>query len=745
STNFCKIATDIGTAGSVAVDEQGRVYVTSARGGVVLRFSPPFPTGPDAAGGCGKADVLGSPMADEVTVETFIKDPMNLATPSGIVRAPNGNWYASSVLTGIIAEYDPEGNFVRRVLEPPAGKRALPLSTGHPQGLAVDREGVLYYADLNLVASPSRGIGPGPNGSVRRITFDARGAPQPPEVVKDGLAFPDGLGILPGELEDRGGGRNTVSGTEWRTYAGGPRRLFFNPTEDTLTAANVAGLRKQWTFPTGAIVTASPSVARLDVPGEGRVAVAFIQSWDGNVYALRLRDGTALWRFATAPQPGATFPNAASAHVAAIDGRDRVYIPAGETVYCLDALTGTEIWRFTAGTGCADPPGLCGPDGERNEVESSPIIAGGLVFFGMDVNDRETGKGGFYAIDARDGRLVWFFDLETGSTCRPFPDDTIRRFDGYHSEQELGLPRDFLASRPGCDADRTLTGCGNVFSSAAIDEGRGLLFFASSNCDTDTDPATPIPPPPMPPYDEAIVALHLDGAPAWRWRPREVDNGDLAFGAVPNLFTIAVGGQPRDVVGLGNKDGTYYVIDRDGVNVLSGVRWDDRDPSSLPYWTTRVVPGGEAGGIIATAAVDEAAGRIYLSTAPGADALSPQRPTVHALDMNSGAVLWQNTTEANADASFAPTSAVPGVVFAGSVLGGFVRAYEAATGERLARVRVGSAVASAPAVIDGMVIVGAGIGARTGDDSNLSDASSRAAQNVTALCVPGTPLCTDAG
>ena len=99
----------------------------------------------------------------------------------------------------------------------------------------------------------------------------------------------------------------------------------------------------------------------------------------------------------------------------------------------------------------------------------------------------------------------------------------------------------------------------------------------------------------MPPYDEAIFALALDGTPAWRWRPREVDNLDYDFGAVPNLFTIDVDGTPRDVVGVGGKDGTYYVIDRDGVNARSGVSWDDPDPAGLPYWATNVVPGGDAG------------------------------------------------------------------------------------------------------------------------------------------------------
>ena len=527
---------------------------------------------------------------------------------------------------------------------------------------------------------------------------------------------------------------------EWPTYAGGPHRLFFNPGERIITPANVSQLQVKWTFPTDAIVTASPSVARLHVPGEGRIPVAFIQSWDGNLYALRVREGTELWRFRTAPQPGATFPNVASVDVRRIDGQERIYFAAGQTVYSLDALTGTEVWRFNAGTGCVDP-GHCGFDGERNEVESSPIVADGKVFFGMDVNDREGGKGGFYAVNARDGRLVWFFDLASGATCRPSPTDTIHGFDGYHSEEELGLPPGFFASRPGCDFDRTPTGCGNVWSSAAIDHKRHLLFFASSNCDTDDDPLTLKPPPPMPPYDEAIVALDLDGTPIWRWRPREVDNEDLAFGATPNLFKIKLGNRIRDVVGVGNKDGTYYVIDRDGINVLTGVRWDDPDPSDLPYWSTQVVPGGFAGGIIATAAVDQKAGRIYFSTAPGFDPLDPQTPTVHALEKDSGIVLWDNIAEEIADASFAPTSAIPGVVFVGSILEGSLRAYDAATGEKLASVRVGLSVASAPAIVDGIVIVGAGVGARSGDPADPANITSGIPQNITALCVPGTRYC----
>jgi polyvinyl alcohol dehydrogenase (cytochrome) len=428
----------------------------------------------------------------------------------------------------------------------------------------------------------------------------------------------------------------TAPAIEWPTYAGGARRLFFNPAETQITAANVASLRVKWRFHTGAAITASPSVATVDLPGEGPTQVVFIPSWDHTLYAVRLRDGGEVWRFAVPDYPGGSFPDVASVDVSVVGGVPRAFFASEQYLYALDARTGAELWRFAAGTGCLDPPGLCGFAAERNEIESSPLVAEGKVFFGMDTNDTVGGKGGFYAVDALDGRLVWFFDMESGMTCRPDPGDEIRRYDGYHSEAELGLPPGFLATRAGCDHPRTPNGCSLLWSSAAYDATRSRLFTASGNCDTDLDPATLRPPPPMPPYDEAIFALATDGTPVWRWRPREVDTLDLDFGAVPNLFTLTVDGTSRDVVGVGGKDGTYYVIDRDGVNARSGVRWDDPDPSALPYWRTNVVPGGPIGGIIATATVDEASGRIYFSTAPGTDVLAPQRPTVHALDLETG-------------------------------------------------------------------------------------------------------------
>lgn len=727
STNFCKIAVDIGTASGIAIDDEGRVYVSGSSSLSVFRFTPPFATGPDAAGGCGNVDAQGSPLVSTTQRETFLA-PNGLSTFSGLAFAPNGNLYAAEVLTGHIGEYDPQGNLVRRIVDPP--EDLPPISTGNPQGIAVGGDGTLYYADLDLVGTLPN-VGPGPNGKVRRVRFED-GAPLPPEIVREGLQFPDGIALFPGNLQD----------DDWNTYAGSPARTFWNDRETSITPENVGGLVEKWAFPTDAIVTASPSITRVTLPGEGRVPVAFLPSWDANVYALRVRDGSEVWRFATDDRPGVSFPGTASVHVGDVDGSPRAFIGNGQTFYALDATSGAELWRFDAGTGCV-VPGSCAFDGERNEIESSALLVDDKVVFGMDVNDVENGKGGFYALDARDGRLVWFFDLESGMTCRPDPDDDIRRYDGYHTESELGLPTGFLATREGCDHPRTPNGCGNVWSSASYDRKRGYLYFTSSNCDTDENPATNRPPPPMPPFEEALIVLDLDGNPVWLWRPREIDNDDLAFGAVPNLFSAEIDGVDREVVGVGNKDGTYYLLDRDGVNEVSGVAWDDADPSLLPYWRTNVVPGGPAGGLPATAAVDDRADRIYFGTAPGSfgGVLHPQRPTMHALDARTGAILWQNTAEVGADATFSPTSGIPGLAFIGSVVGGFVRAYDTDDGTRLVARETGFAVASAPAFWDGLAIVGSGIGARSGNPNDPGDVTSRTPQPITGLCVPGTRAC----
>jgi hypothetical protein len=197
NNRYCKLDTTIATAGGLAVDDQERIYVASARGQSVYRYTGPFPTGPDAAGGCGGRDATGAPLADHVNRETFINDPGHTVTPTSVILSGHGTFFVASVLTGVIAEYDANGAFLRVILQPPPGEDLadLPYSTGTPFGLGTDSTGTLYYADLGLVAS-NGDIGPGDGtGTVRRIRFQ-NGNPLPPETIDSGLSFPDGIGVL---------------------------------------------------------------------------------------------------------------------------------------------------------------------------------------------------------------------------------------------------------------------------------------------------------------------------------------------------------------------------------------------------------------------------------------------------------------------------------------------------------------------------------------------------------------------
>jgi outer membrane protein assembly factor BamB len=496
---------------------------------------------------------------------------------------------------------------------------------------------------------------------------------------------------------------------ESTTYGRGPKRLFYNPDEKIINRDTAGDLIPKWRYTTGAIITGSPAVAWVRLPDEGPTRVAYTVSWDGNVYALRLRNGTRVWQFTTKPHPGASYPYASSPTVEWLGDRRVVYVGAGMTMYCLDAATGEEIWQFDAGTGCT----TCDSRTERNQIESSPAVYDGLVYFGMDINDSGPGKGGLFAVRADDGRLVWYFDLETDTTCRPFAGDNIRRFDGYHTAEQLGLPEDFLSTRPGCDFDRRGTACGNVWSSASIDPERGLLYIASSNCDTDDDPDSIPPPPPMPPYDRALFAVTLDGDPAWVWRPSEVDNDDFSFGGVPNLFTIDFEGEPREVVGIGNKNGTYYVVDRDGVNEVNGVTASDdpeiRNPL-LPYWERNVVAGGSIGGIIASAAVNEDERKVFFSTAIGLDIGNPQYPAAHALNLDDGSIAWQNE---DVPPSYAPTGAVRGLAFMGTIGSAVINIFDSDDGRLRGSVDTKGQLggtASVPAIVGGLMVAGGGVG-----------------------------------
>jgi hypothetical protein len=204
---YCKVDVDIATAQSVWVLPDDSLYVVSARPPTsgVWHYTD-LPTSADADGGCGSTDATGAPLADEVHKEQVLAPgEHDILSPAGIAPSPDGGWFLSSVITGIINEYDADWRFVRTILAPRPNEAIgadTTLSTGTPLGIGVTPDGTIWYADIGIVNDPENGFGPGlGTGSVRRISSEP--GPQEPETLQDGLAFPDGIGVyVPGGTPD---------------------------------------------------------------------------------------------------------------------------------------------------------------------------------------------------------------------------------------------------------------------------------------------------------------------------------------------------------------------------------------------------------------------------------------------------------------------------------------------------------------------------------------------------------------
>jgi len=181
------------------------------------------------------------------------------------------------------------------------------------------------------------------------------------------------------------------------------------------------------------------------------------------------------------------------------------------------------------------------------------------------------------------------------------------------------------------------------------------------------------------------------------------------------------------VIGVGNKDGHYYVLDRDGVNEITG--------RVEPYWATRVVQGGAIGGLIASAAVGD--GKVLFSTAVGLDLDDPQLPAAWGLDVATGEVIWSSS---EAGPSYSPTSAIPGMVFMGS-LGGTLYGYDSDTGRTLVTLNARGPLGSAPSIVDGSLYIGSGTGERGGNPTRISYVVSLIPSPVSAFCVAGEDGC----
>ncbi len=359
----------------------------------------------------------------------------------------------------------------------------------------------------------------------------------------------------------------------------------------------------------------------------------YFGDWNSEVHAVDPRTGEEQWRIDLADE---TIPNQIN-HTPLVT-EDTLYVGAhGAKFFAIDRSTGEKRWEQTL------------DDQLFLMLWSSPVKIGELIVLGIGsyqafIPADPPFRGKVIAIDAATGERRWALPLTDGSGV-------------------------------------------SVWSSAAVDPGRKLLFIGTGQEYADG---------PDSPYSDSLIAINYEtGKLAWanqftagdRFQVGKADGPDRDVGASPNLFEV----DGRALVGVGDKGGKYYAVDRD---------------TGMEVWRTNLTPGGPNGGVMASTVY--ANGKIYIvSNSRGGIAGvggGPGAAVVFALDAATGAIDWQVSVQPG---TFGALAAANGVLLV-PTLAGELRAFDLRDGFQLWSYHLGQSMGGGVSISGGMVFAGHG-------------------------------------
>ena len=459
-------------------------------------------------------------------------------------------------------------------------------------------------------------------------------------------------------------------------------------TESEIGPLNVAGLGVSWVLATGGDVSATPAV-----DGE----FAYFPDRAGNLFKVDRDTGAVIWQRQISEYVGP--PGNFARTTPAIHGDLLIFGDqgglnfAGANLMAIDKNTGEAAWVTQLDSHFAAI------------VTQSATVSGSVVYIGVSSFEEFFAavipgyaccsfRGSMLALDVNTGAILW----KTYTTSEGFSGNAI------------------WGSSPAVDNMRgqVYIATGNNYS-APQDV---LDCVAAAGDDQDAQRACLDPYPDN--YFDTVLALDLKtGAVNWSntvipfdvWTvaclfglPTCPDPAgpDFDFGQAPMLYSTRFDGKKRDLVGVGQKSGTFWSLDADTGEVV---------------WATTLSPGGLAGGMMWGSAFD--GNLIYTSSANSeykdwylVDGTKTNAGIWSALDPATGEIIWQT---ANPTVAGLPYNAGGAVTVANDVVyacsqdpDGHMYALDAATGNITWGFASGGSCNSGAAVVDGRVDWGSG-------------------------------------
>ncbi len=402
-----------------------------------------------------------------------------------------------------------------------------------------------------------------------------------------------------------------------------------------LNREGVPRLKLKWAFGFPGVTTA---FAAPTVFG-GKV---FVGSADGTVYSLNARTGCIHWTFKAAE-------GVRTAVILAGNGQVAYFGDLQGNVYAVNAGSGALLWKTRV------------DEHLYAEITGTPTLEAGRLYVPVSGGAEQvaagnpayeccTFRGSLVALDAASGKQLW------KSYTVPEPAKPAgRSADGTPRWGPSGVA---------------------LWSSPTVDLRRKAIYVSTGV--NYSDPPTPA--------SDAVLAFDMDTG-RLRWSRQLLANDVFNFGCVTEKANCPekpgkdadIGGPPilrplpggRSLLIVGAKSGLLYALDPENQGKI--------------VWESRIGSGGPQGGIMWGSAADDKLAYVARSD------WDPGKPEagggMFAVEIATGKQVWSTPapkpaclgTPGCSAAQPAPVSAIPGVVFAGS-LDGHLRAYDSRAG-----------------------------------------------------------------